>query len=298
MSSIHSPRSAASAPRNGHAPAGAKSSGRGSVLDLLSPDDPLRREMEQLMAENKQLVSEMKTPPAAGRPEAPARHERPAPRHEAAGDHGGDAAQLREENDRLRVRIEELEHMLDATGDQTEQVWSEQQKEYEAILEEKSEVIRKLHQYIAKLKERAAETTPAGPEWGENPNDLRKELMQMKKEVEEARRQLEEDEAAMMEQARQMEMSLAKERVELARQRNEVQQMHRQLQHEIEQASRDGVLRERLAGLQRRNQEVAAGVPPAGADAPRRALPTQASLGGGQPRPQENSGFLKKLFGN
>ena len=60
------------------------------------------------------------------------------------------------------------------------------------------------------------------------------------------RRQLEEDEAALMQQMREMEMALAKDRAELARQRTELQRQQADFAREIESASRDPALRERL----------------------------------------------------
>jgi hypothetical protein len=104
----------------------------------------------------------------------------------------------------------------------------------------------------------------------------------------------------------------------MARQRSELQRLYQDLQHEIEQAQKDGGLRERLMSLQRRSQaEVAAHQPPA-RTAPqqpaapgqrpvqgqlppaRRALPTQAALPGTNGEASGNrpgSGFLRRLFG-
>ncbi len=74
--------------------------------------------------------------------------------------------------------------------------------------------------------------------------------------MQELRRQLEEDEESLMQQMRQMEMAMSKDRAELARQRNEIQRMHNELNHEIEIASRDPGLRERLVALQRLQGEI------------------------------------------
>jgi hypothetical protein len=214
-------------------------------------------------------------------------------------------AQLREENARLRARVEELEQMLEATTEQTEQMWGEQQKEYEALLEEKSEVIRELHQQLQQLREGGADAAEGvRPERSVDiPLALRQELMGFKDELAQERQQLDHDEQALMEQARQMELAMSRERVELARQRNEVQQTYQQLQHEIEQATRDGALRERLAGLQRRHQEAAPeasspGQPAPHPAGPRRAMPTQTNINLSDPsQPEKSSGFLRRLFG-
>ena len=104
--------------------------------------------------------------------------------------------------------------------------------------------------------------------------------------MEAQRRQLEEDEESVMHQMRQMEMGMARERAELARQRAELQRLHNDLKHEIEQASRDGALRERLQHLQRRAPDP--GKTGSG-ESPRPSDPTPA------PR---NSGVLRRLFGS
>src|SRR5262249_50840851 len=99
-----------------------------SVLDLLGPDDPLRREMERLLADGRSSSSQ---PTATTSPPYPASPPPPA----AALPEDDESSQLREENARLRARVEELEQMLEATTEQTDQMWTEQQKEYEALLE-------------------------------------------------------------------------------------------------------------------------------------------------------------------
>ena len=95
-----------------------------------------------------------------------------------------------------------------------------------------------------------AEQRPSGPPPREE------ELMMLSEELERERRQLKEDEEALMEQMREMEVQMARERAELARQRNELQRLQTDLRHELEMAARDGTLRERLAPMQRRHQDI------------------------------------------
>ena len=57
---------------------------------------------------------------------------------------------LRIENDELKARIQELE--AHASG-QADTLWRERQREYEMLLEEKTEVIRALHQKIQEAQE-------------------------------------------------------------------------------------------------------------------------------------------------
>jgi DNA repair exonuclease SbcCD ATPase subunit len=158
---------------------------------------------------------------------------------------------LRSENAELRAKFDEIE-----------QAWNERQREYESLLEEKSEVIRALHLKIQQWQEAAsgggapgAEGAPqAGPV---NNAEEHQKLLQLKRELDAQRHQLAEDEEALMVQMREMEMSMSRERAELARQRNELARIQSDLNRELEMASRDGGLRDRLAALQRRQEEAA-----------------------------------------
>jgi hypothetical protein len=159
-----------------------------------------------------------------------------------------EVATLRGENASLRARVEELEQLA---AQDIEQRWAERQREYEGLLEEKSEVIRGLHQKIAEMRERAASAAPPVEVCAEELPE-REQLLLLKEELDEQRAQMEQDEEALMSQMRAMEMALAKDRAELARQRAEVQRLHDELKRELENAARDGGLRDRLSALQRR----------------------------------------------
>ena len=60
---------------------------------------------------------------------------------------------LRHEVAALRERIQELELLAQPSADSAEETWLERQREYETLLEEKSEVIRGLHQKMQELQE-------------------------------------------------------------------------------------------------------------------------------------------------
>ena len=171
------------------------------------------------------------------------------------------------------------------TAAPAEELWSDRQKEFESLLEEKSEVIRSLHLRIQELQD--APAGPAEADMGES------HLLQT--EMAEQRRQLAEDEESLMQQMRQMEMAMSKDRAELARQRNEIQRLHNELNHEIEIASRDPGLRERLVALQRLQGEIgrkqSAG-PPA---ATKQSTPAAAAAPAAPKK--ENSGLLRRIFG-
>src|SRR5215831_15958535 len=180
--------------------------------------------------------------------------------HMSANRLGGeihDLDHLRGENEELRALVLELEQALHSSAGGQED-WEVRSREYEALLEEKSELIRTLHRKVQALEQALAtreevkdEKRPAGPPPREE------ELMMLSEELERERRQLKEDEEALMEQMREMEVQMARERAEMARQRTELQRLQNDLRHELELAARDATLRERLAPLQRRHQDIA-----------------------------------------
>jgi chromosome segregation ATPase len=182
------------------------------------------------------------------------------------------------ENAELKARVAELEQGL--APRESEEGWTERQREYEALLEEKSEVIRTLHLKIQELQE-LQESARRAPDEPLPPEEV---LYQLKKELDEQRRQLQEDEESVMAQMRQMELSLSRDRAELARQRQEVQRIQADLNRELEQASRDPELRERLNSL-RRPHEPAKREPAVNGP----AEPARVA--------KQSSGIFKRLFG-
>jgi hypothetical protein len=211
-------------------------------------------EMLRLAEEHKKLLASMGlSHPAAPAPAswgaAPGKQPDPSL---AAGN--SLVEKLYKENTRLVARVSDLERSLAAAA-QSPRTWDEREKEYEALLEEKSEAIRELRAELQEYKDRPAAVTPK-----------EEELVALSEHLENDRRQLQEDEAAMEEQARQMEMNIARQRAEIARQRVEVQRMFADLQLELDQVMRESGLRERLAPLHRRAQEVAlrTGLTPSG----------------------------------
>jgi len=76
-----------------------------------------------------------------------------------------------------------------------------------------------------------------------------------------------------------MEVQMSRERAELARQRSELQRLQSEIRHELDLAARDAALRERLAPLQRRHQEMTGrtGAPAASDTSENRLLPRMGS---------------------
>jgi chromosome segregation ATPase len=253
--------------------------------ELLPIDERLREEMERLAAINQELLGKVR--PDGDDSEAPGKPD--------------ELASLRGENAQLRARIEELEQASQSAPPDEGQ-WLEQQKEYEALLEEKSEVIRTLH---LRIQEREAGTPQ---EAGTPPAELSEadaaDIQGLKKQLEDQRRQLEEDEESLMQQMRQMEMAMSKDRAELARQRNEIQRLHHELNHEIEHASRDPDLRERLVALQRLQGEVTGRKHTIAPLPAKQSLETAAAAPAPgtpeEPAPgdkKKSSGLLRRMFG-
>jgi hypothetical protein len=197
----------------------------------------------------------------------------------AAGADAEELEALRHENAELKSRIHELEALVSGQG---EDVWLERQREYEMLLEEKSEVIRSLHQKLHEAQEPAdtAEAPVLSAGGGAPMAGQAAEILRLKRELDEQRRQLEQDEKDMMAQMRQMEIAMAKERAEMARQRQEVRRQQSDLAREIEQSGRDPELRERLNTLRRQSD-------------PKLRPPTEEA----PPAEQQSSGFFRRMFG-
>lgn len=217
----------------------------------------------------------------------------PAPEQELSEDSRLELIQR--ENAGLRTLVEELERRLQDNGTGGDPGWEERQREFESLLEEKSEVIRSLHQKMQELQSRpsAPALTPREDELIALSDELERERCQLeqdRRDMEEERAQLKEDEKIMMQQMRDMEVQMARDRAELARQRNELQRLHNEVHHEMELASRDAAIRERLMPLQRRHQEMNQRK---GNDPPREQAPPPQKADSST----KEKGLLGRLFG-
>src|SRR5262249_30887790 len=168
---------------------------------------------------------------------------------------------LRTENNQLRALCVELEQALqEATSREVGPVSGERLKEYDALLEEKSEMIRQLHQQlqqahgvVADLEAQIAAQPTQRVNTG--PRQREEELLAFGEELERDRRQLQEDEATLMEQMREMEVSMPRERAEMARQRNDLQRLQSEIRHELERLERNGALQSKIDGLKSKFQD-------------------------------------------
>jgi hypothetical protein len=187
------------------------------------------------------------------------------------------------ENAELREKVTQLDDLLDNANRAT-LLLEEQQKDFDKMLEEKSEVIRELHQKLQESQNRPAAEAPH-----------EEELLALSEELERDRKQLKEDEEALMAQMRQMEVQMARERAELGRQRNELQQLHNEIRHELTRASREAELRTRMQPFQRRHQDM---TPRRSGEAAPANSEEQIPMDScNQPHKSKDSGIFRRLFG-
>jgi chromosome segregation ATPase len=227
-----------------------------------------------------------------------------------ADDHGGqdvhtELDNLRSENVQLRQLCGELEQALQEATSQVPDLAAieERMREYEAMLEEKTETIRQLHQQLQEVQEAAAaQPAPEPPKPRQGPLPREDELLSLSEELERERRQLQEDEQSLMEQMRTMEMSMARERAEMARQRNDLQRLYGEIRHELERLERNGALQNKMDELKSKLQDAStrrgaapATPAPAGKPASSAALPS-AQPGQAQSTSSKAS-FLGRMFG-
>lgn len=164
---------------------------------------------------------------------------------------------LRQENAQLRCLCGELEQALqEATQLNEPQSTDERIREYEALLDEKSEMIRQLHQemqnaqsIVAELESQVQEVKQTRPPAGPTPRE--EELLALSEALEQDRRQLQEDEQTLMEQMREMEVSMARERAEMARQRNDLTRLLNEIRHELERLEKSGAAVRKMEELKR-----------------------------------------------
>jgi len=278
---------------------GVSSANNPGAFDLLGIDS-IKRELQRLSATNQEVLRACQE-----RPELP-----PA-RPREFGSSGnvvlpGDADDIaiyKNENERLRKEIEQLRGCIAVLEGKLRcdapTAVKELQEEFEQVLNEKTETIRALHMQNQELQE-ALRGGPDAP----SPE----QLAARQAGLERLELRLRQDEESLKLQAREMEMAMAKERADLARQRSEIQRLQADVQREMELASRDPGLRDRLATLQRRPDgrprstvtlgEINLGAAPATNGSRRPATMAAIDLNAeATGATHTKSGFFRKLFG-
>lgn len=202
---------------------------------------------------------------------------------------------LREENEQLRALCVELEQALHEASLPGHASGEDRLKEYEAMLEEKTEMIRQQHEQIQELKGAVAELEcqPGNRTATNGPAPREDDLLALSEELERDRKQIQDDEQALMQQMREMEVSMARERAEMARQRNDMQRLQSEIRHELERLERNGALQSKIEGL--KNKLSDATTRRGSAPVSSREQPTQPAAS--PPTPTKKEGLMGRLFG-
>lgn len=207
---------------------------------------------------------------------------------------------LRLENNQLRSLCAELEQALqDATANALDPVAVEERlREYEMVLDEKTETIRQLHQQLDDARNAVAEadSKPAPARQGPLPRE--DELLQLSEDLERERRQLQEDKQFMEDDMRRMELAMSRERAEMARQRNDLQRLNGEIRHELERLERNGALQSKMDELKAKLQDASTrrGASPQQGAGRSSASPPPPTV---QPQPPNTSkpSFMGRFFG-
>jgi hypothetical protein len=232
----------------------------------------------------------------------------PPPLAEVGLDELQELEQLRSENAQLRTICLELEQALQEASQRQGAVDEERLGEYEALLDERSDMIRSLHQQLQE-KHTALEAAEAKlaavppPKVNTGPIPREEELLALSEELERERRLLQEDEQTLMDQMREMEITMARERAEMARQRNDLQRLQDEIRHELEKLARNGALQAKIDSLKSKLQDVttrrgaAPGAPMKSAGASSGSLPQPKPAPAPPPPPPKKDGLMGRLFG-
>lgn len=176
-------------------------------------------------------------------------------------------AQLTTENQTLRNTIDGLRRQLDAASSADQHPFDRREREFEDMLDAKSDTIRSLH---AKLRGLESAATAARKELappGQNDFDrdvLGDELAEectlleaQRTQLEDERHHLREEEEQLMGRMKDMEKQMSKERADMVRQRNELNELHRAVLGDMQLAQQQGVVTNRVGSWQQQLHEVA-----------------------------------------
>jgi len=177
------------------------------------------------------------------------------------------AAQLQTESEELRNAVAQMQQRLEDATAPSKGSWEDREREFESILEEKSEEIRLLYMQIQERERKSNDDAkPARGEARGNDeeiNALADELAQDQARLEEEREQvrverdqIRADEEDLERRMQEMELQTAKSRADLVRQRNELQRLYNEVRAELEQAKQGGAVSDRVRNLERAAQEL------------------------------------------
>jgi DNA repair exonuclease SbcCD ATPase subunit len=225
-------------------------------------------------------------------------------RHAAAtlAEDPAELEQFRAENGQLRALCLELEQALhESTQHRGGAEGAEDRlKEYESLLDAKSDTISQLAQQaqdlqtcVADLEQQLAQAEARRPS---GPTPREDELLALSEDLERERKQLQEDEQSLMQQMRDMEVGMARERAEMARQRNDLQRLQGEIRHELERLERNGALQSKINDLKSKLSDATTrrgSAPSSPSAAPPMAVPVQTY----SPPPTKKDSLMGRLFG-
>jgi chromosome segregation ATPase len=227
--------------------------------------------------------------------------------HAESSEENSPAMAIQRENAELRSIIAELKQALEEARSQQHDMAGDRQREYESLLEEKSELIRGLHLKIHELQDgHHPAATPKEEELIALSEELDRErcqLQQERRQLEDERKQLMEDEQMMTKQMRDMEVQMARERADFARQRIELNRIYEDIRREMDNIERNGLLNQRLNQLRTRFQET---VNPSGSSPSMRpgsnpavspAPPREPAPANPPPGGKRRESFIGRIFG-
>ncbi len=215
---------------------------------------------------------------------------------------------LRSENTELRALCYELEQALQESSQHNDGSEAVRLRESEALLEEKTETIRTLHQQLQEtqatlqdVETQAAKAIEAvhANQRVNGPVPREAELLSLSEDLERERRQLQDDEQSLMEQMREMEVGMAKERAEMARQRNDLQRLQGEIRHELERLEKNGAVQSKIDGLKSKLQDATnrRGAAHGAAVSPSAQLANQVPAADAATAPGRKDSFMGRLFG-
>lgn len=150
---------------------------------------------------------------------------------------------LKKDNERLRQIVEQARQRVQQAEKDAE-LWQAREKEYENMLEEKSELIRQLNQQLR--------AQPVAQKDGPSED----ELVALHQELQRERQIMEDDRAALEEQFRTLELQMAKERADIAKQRSEVQRLQAEFKRQMDILERESKVRGDMGEFIRLREEI------------------------------------------
>jgi chromosome segregation ATPase len=182
-------------------------------------------------------------------------------------------AQVQVELDSLRAERDELKQLLHNQLEAAEGATGEPSKELQTEVARLQQLLEEKDAHISRLEAPREHTGQSGgadiEEYEAELNEFRRQLEADRQALNQEMEQLRVRNQELQDAAREAELELSRERAQLARERAQLDRLRDEIRQELERAQRNAEADERMAPLQRLQQEVAgrhrpADAPPAG----------------------------------